>query len=74
MFSPIACGKKIDLKGNIEAVTLRLSDEEIEEIDNSWPFDIGFPLSFLSQTPAEQRARVTWRSSSSIENSTMSRR
>lgn len=35
------------LKGNIEALGVELSTDEIHEIDDSEPFDIGFPLSFL---------------------------
>lgn len=34
-------------KGNIEALGLELSEEEIDEIDNAAPFDVGFPLNFL---------------------------
>jgi hypothetical protein len=50
---PTCGGRKTDhLKGNIDAPALSLSDEEMAEIDNAWPFDVGFPLSFLIQTPA----------------------
>lgn len=45
---PIVGGRKVEhLKGNIEALTLRLSDEDIKEIETAWPFDIGFPHNFL---------------------------
>ncbi|KAK8219303.1 hypothetical protein M8818_001037 [Zalaria obscura] len=45
---PIVGGRKIDhLKGNIEALSLKLTKEEIDEIDDAAPFDIGFPLNFL---------------------------
>lgn len=41
---PIVGGRTVDhLKQNIEALTLQLSDEEIEEIDGAVPFDLGFP-------------------------------
>jgi aryl-alcohol dehydrogenase-like predicted oxidoreductase len=50
---PTCGGRKTDhLKGNIDALALSLSDEKMAEIDNAWSFDVGFPLSFLSQTPA----------------------
>jgi len=50
---PIVGGRTIDhLKGNIEALSLDLSDEEVKGIEDAWPFDTGFPLSFLSQSPA----------------------
>lgn len=45
---PIVGGRKLDhLKGNIEALSLRLTDEEIEEIEGAYPFDIGFPQTML---------------------------
>ena len=45
---PIVGGRKVDhLKGNIGALGVELSDEEIEEIDSAEPFDVGFPMSFL---------------------------
>ncbi|KAI5363316.1 Putative NADP-dependent oxidoreductase domain-containing protein [Septoria linicola] len=48
---PIVGGRKIDhLKGNIEALSLRLSKEDIEEIEAAYPFSIGFPLNFLFST------------------------
>lgn len=49
---PIVGGRKVDhLKGNIEALGLQLSEEEIAEIEAATPFDVGFPLNFLSQKP-----------------------
>ena len=45
---PIVGGRKIDhLKGNIEALSLDLSDEEMDDIDSAAPFDVGFPMNFL---------------------------
>ncbi|KAI9796842.1 MAG: hypothetical protein M1835_002946 [Candelina submexicana] len=49
---PICGGRKIDhLKGNIEALGLELSQEDMDEIDGATPFDIGFPNTFLSRRP-----------------------
>ena len=49
---PIVGGRKIEhLKGNIEALSLELSDEDMAEIDGAAPFDVGFPLNFLSRKP-----------------------
>ena len=46
---PIVGGRKVEhLKSNIEALTVRLSQEEIEEIDGAYPFDLGFPMNFVS--------------------------
>jgi len=45
---PIVGGRKVEhLKGNIEALGLELSDEDIEAIEGSVDFDYGFPTSFL---------------------------
>ncbi|OLN87869.1 Norsolorinic acid reductase A 1 [Colletotrichum chlorophyti] len=45
---PIVGGRTVDhLKQNIEALTLSLSDEDIEEIEGAVPFDAGFPHNFL---------------------------
>jgi aryl-alcohol dehydrogenase-like predicted oxidoreductase len=45
---PIVGGRKIEhLKGNIEGLTLELSEQEINEIEGATPFDIGFPQNFL---------------------------
>ena len=45
---PIVGGHKVHhLKGNIEALTLSLSPEDIKEIESALPFDIGFPNSIL---------------------------
>lgn len=45
---PIVGGRKIDhLKGNIEALGLELSDDEINELESAVPFEIGFPMNFL---------------------------
>lgn len=38
------------LKGNIEALSVELTDEELLEIDNAAPFDIGFPMTMLFET------------------------
>ncbi|KAI4179138.1 MAG: hypothetical protein LQ348_005460 [Seirophora lacunosa] len=45
---PIVGGRKIEhLKGNIEALRIELTDEEVNEIDKAVPFDVGFPMSLL---------------------------
>ncbi|KAF2728311.1 aryl-alcohol dehydrogenase-like protein, partial [Polyplosphaeria fusca] len=45
---PIVGGRKVEhLRGNIEALGLELSDEEVDEIDGQTSFDIGFPMNFL---------------------------
>lgn len=45
---PIVGGRKIEhLKGNIEALGLELSQQDIDEIEDAAEFDIGFPLNML---------------------------
>jgi len=45
---PIMGGRNIEhLKGNIEALTLELSEEDTKEIEETNAFDIGFPQKFL---------------------------
>lgn len=49
-------GRKVDhLKGNIEALSVELSDEEIAEIEGAEPFDIGFPLNMLFEYGGKQK-------------------
>lgn len=72
---PICGGRKTDhLKANIDELALSLSDEEMAEIDNAWPFDVGFPLSFLSQTPAGAKGPGDVALSRQVDGLTMLRR
>lgn len=57
---PIVGGRKVEhLKGNIEALSVELTEEEIIEIDDAEPFDIGFPLSFLFSYGGKKQYRTT---------------
>lgn len=58
---PIVGGRKVDhLKGNIEALSVELTQEEIDEIEDAEPFDIGFPTSMLYEYGgAKYRSRMT---------------
>lgn len=47
--TPIVGGRKIShLKQNIEALTIRLTEKEIDEIEDAYPFDVGFPMNFIA--------------------------
>ncbi|CCC11814.1 hypothetical protein SMACR_04796 [Sordaria macrospora] len=48
------------LKGNVEALKLALSDQDIEEIEGAVPFDIGFPNSFLYGEKAPAHPSQVW--------------
>jgi aryl-alcohol dehydrogenase-like predicted oxidoreductase len=53
---PIVGGRKVEhLKGNVEALSLELSDEEIDDIDSATDFQIGFPMGFLFGTQYNTR-------------------
>ncbi|KAF2477054.1 norsolorinic acid reductase [Lindgomyces ingoldianus] len=46
---PIVGGRKVEhLKSNIEALGLRLTDEDMNEIDSAYGFEIGFPHNLLN--------------------------
>ncbi|KAF7593568.1 hypothetical protein BBP40_011188 [Aspergillus hancockii] len=45
---PIIGQRKVEhLNANIEALSVTLSEEDLAEIDNAAPFDIGFPMNFI---------------------------
>jgi aryl-alcohol dehydrogenase-like predicted oxidoreductase len=45
---PIVGGRNVEhLKANIEALKIKLSDDDIKEIEDAVPFDPGFPSNFL---------------------------
>jgi len=52
---PIVGGRKIEhLEGNIEALGLELSGEEIGEIEAAKEFDLGFPMNIFGRDPESQ--------------------
>lgn len=58
---PIVGGRKVDhIKGNIEALTLELTSEDIQEIDNAVEFDFGFPHSFLFRPGQPNGTQDVW--------------
>jgi aryl-alcohol dehydrogenase-like predicted oxidoreductase len=49
---PIVGGRTIEhLQGNIEALGLELTKDEIAEIEGAVEFDVGFPLNFVGDNP-----------------------
>src|SRR6187402_728841 len=49
---PIVGGRKVEhLKGNIEALSLKLSEGDIKEIESAVSFDVGFPHNLLGGGP-----------------------
>lgn len=49
---PIVGGRKVEhLKQNIEALKIKLTDEQIAYLESVKPFDVGFPSNFLGEDP-----------------------
>jgi aryl-alcohol dehydrogenase-like predicted oxidoreductase len=48
VFPIVGCTKAERLTSNIEALGVQLTDDEMHEIEQAYPFDHGFPHSFLS--------------------------
>lgn len=52
---PIVGNRTLDhLKGNIDALSVVLSENDIKEIEEAYPFDVGFPMNFLFQGPVKE--------------------
>ncbi|KAL9533543.1 Norsolorinic acid reductase [Sphaerulina musiva] len=68
---PIVGGRKVDhLRGNIEGLGVELTQEEIDEIEDAEPFDVGFPQSFLFAAGKPYRTRYTARDISLVTSNT----
>lgn len=58
---PIVGGRKVEhLKGNIEALTIQLSEEDIKEIEGAVPFDLGFLHNFLWAGGVPDTVQKVW--------------
>lgn len=50
---PIVGGRKVEhLQDNIMALSVKLSDEQINYLESQTDFDIGFPSTFVGESPA----------------------
>lgn len=55
---PIVGGRKLQhIQGNVAALSVRLSDAEVQEIESAYAFDPGFPHTFLSGTLFNEEAQ-----------------
>ena len=53
---PICGTRKLEhLKSNIEALGLKLREEDMQEIEQAYPFDVGFPQNMLTGGPNAAR-------------------
>jgi hypothetical protein len=58
---PIVGGRTVDhLKQNIEALTLNLTDKDLDEIDGAWEFDPGFPSSMIHAEHNIRKPNDVW--------------
>lgn len=49
---PIVGGRKVEhLKDNIQALSIKLTKEQIDYLESVKPFDIGFPHNFVPANP-----------------------
>lgn len=58
---PIVGGRNFEhLTGNIEALNIKLSDNDINEIEDALPFDLGFPGNFLYGEKLPENPGAVW--------------
>lgn len=58
VFPIVGCRKLSYLKTNIEALSLELTDKEIDEIEDAVPFDPGFPNNFAIGSKRVKNAEI----------------
>jgi aryl-alcohol dehydrogenase-like predicted oxidoreductase len=58
---PIVGGRNVDhLRGNIDALSLRLSEKDIADIEEASPLDLGFPHNFIWGSKAPSNVQNVW--------------
>ncbi|KAK9319696.1 NADP-dependent oxidoreductase domain-containing protein [Lipomyces orientalis] len=68
---PIVGGRQLEhLKGNVEALSVELTDEDVDEIESAYPFDVGFPMSMLFgfHDPSYYRSWMTTKDINLVKN------
>ncbi|KAK9233731.1 norsolorinic acid reductase [Lipomyces kononenkoae] len=69
---PIVGGRKLEhLKGNIEVLSIELTDEDIDVIESAYPFDVGLPMSMLSglNDPSYYKSTMTTKDINLVKSS-----
>ncbi|KIW72659.1 hypothetical protein PV04_00837 [Phialophora macrospora] len=57
---PIVGGRKVEhLHDNIKALSIKLTDEQIQYLESQTEFDVGFPGNFVGESP-EATGRSSW--------------
>ncbi|KAJ5122965.1 Aryl-alcohol dehydrogenase (AAD) [Penicillium atrosanguineum] len=58
---PIVGGRKVEhLKDNIKALSIRLTEQQIQFLESASPLDIGFPGNFIGVDPAINGGKVSF--------------
>lgn len=58
---PIVGGRKIEhLHDNIQALSIRLTEKQIQFLESATEFDVGFPTNFIGQDPATTDGKPTF--------------
>jgi aryl-alcohol dehydrogenase-like predicted oxidoreductase len=57
---PIVGGRKIEhLHDNIQALSIRLTEKQIQFLESATEFDVGFPTNFIGQDPATTTGKAS---------------
>ena len=54
VFPVVGCRTVDHLKGNIDALKVKLTPEDVKEIEAAYPFELGFPHNYIGGTSPEQ--------------------
>ncbi|KAJ5895767.1 aryl-alcohol dehydrogenase AAD14 [Penicillium subrubescens] len=58
---PIVGGRKIEhLHDNIQALSIRLTEKQIQSLESATEFDVGFPTNFIGQDPATTNGKASF--------------
>ncbi|ETS82983.1 aryl-alcohol dehydrogenase AAD14 [Pestalotiopsis fici W106-1] len=57
VFPLVGCRKQSHLEDNIKALSIRLTDDQMQYLESVKPFDLGFPLNFIGDDPREGNRR-----------------
>lgn len=53
VFPLVGCRKPSHLEDNIQALSIRLTDDQVRRLEGVKPFDLGFPMNFIGDDPKE---------------------
>ncbi|KAI0168408.1 aryl-alcohol dehydrogenase AAD14 [Pestalotiopsis sp. NC0098] len=53
VFPLVGCRKPSHLEDNIQALSIRLTDDQVRRLESVKPFDLGFPMNFIGDDPRE---------------------